>query len=104
MPRLVVPLPTLTIDMEKTGLSTPVESPVSPLDVAEPSDDFSITYRRPDVAALIKAGIEGVPSNQRVLIMGCGPQTLTRTVRNATSECIRTEGPAIELHCEQFGW
>ncbi|KAH7011950.1 ferric reductase NAD binding domain-containing protein [Ilyonectria destructans] len=102
--RLVIPLPTLTTDMEKTGLSTLVESPVSPLDVAEPSDDFSITYRRPDVAALIKAGVEGVPSNQRVLVMGCGPQTLTTTVRDATSECIRTEGPTIELHCEQFGW
>ncbi|KAF7540943.1 hypothetical protein G7Z17_g12064 [Cylindrodendrum hubeiense] len=102
--RLIIPLPMPTTDDEKKGFSSPIESPVSPLDAADPIDDFSIVYRRPDITTLIKAGIEGVPSNQRVLVMSCGPQTLTTTVRNATADCVQPDGPGVELHCEQFRW
>ncbi|KAH7149701.1 ferric reductase NAD binding domain-containing protein [Dactylonectria estremocensis] len=105
--RLSIPLPTATTDMEKSGVASPVESPtspISPLDAAGPGSDFSIIYRRPNVAALIRAGIEGVPSDKRVLVMGCGPQTLMTTVRNATAEFVRPDSAGVELHCEQFGW
>ncbi|KPM34660.1 hypothetical protein AK830_g11918 [Neonectria ditissima] len=104
LPSLVIPMPSPKSDMEKEVFSSPLESPISPLEEVESVNDLRIMYRRPDVAALIKAGIEGVPGNQRVLVMGCGPQSLTTTVRNATAECVRAKGPGIELHCEQFGW
>ncbi|KAH7148931.1 ferric reductase NAD binding domain-containing protein [Dactylonectria macrodidyma] len=102
--RLSIPLPTPTTDMEKTGFTSPVESPISPIDAAGLDSDFSIMYRRPNVAALIRTGMEGVPSDQRVLVMGCGPQRLMTAVRNATAEFVRPDSMGVELHCEQFGW
>ena len=63
-----------------------------------------IEYKRPDVPAMIRAKIDETPADMRVLIMGCGPDGLIRAVRNTGSECIRAEGPAVEIHCEQFGW
>ncbi|KAL7919814.1 ferric reductase NAD binding domain-containing protein [Trichoderma austrokoningii] len=59
---------------------------------------------KPDVPALIQAEIESTPVEQRVLVLGCGPEGLMTQVRNTTAACIRSDGPGVELHCEQFGW
>lgn len=67
--------------------------------------DVPIMYRRPDVADIIRSTIiDETPVDRRVLVMGCGPDGLMRTVRDTSAACIRTEGPAVEVHCEQFGW
>ncbi|KAH6690493.1 ferric reductase NAD binding domain-containing protein [Plectosphaerella plurivora] len=63
-----------------------------------------IHYRRPDVRAIIEQAIDSTAADKRILIMGCGPEGLMNEARNTTAGRIRTAGPAVELHCEQFGW
>ncbi|KAJ6443383.1 Ferric reductase-like transmembrane component [Purpureocillium lavendulum] len=63
-----------------------------------------ILYERPDVSAIIHQAIDGTPAQKHALVLGCGPHGLMKQVRNTTAECIRTKGPSVELHCEQFGW
>lgn len=65
---------------------------------------LDITNGRPDVKEIIRAEVAKAERTERILVMGCGPQSLMDDVRNATAACIQCEGPAIELHCEQFGW
>ncbi|KAI1325437.1 ferric reductase NAD binding domain-containing protein [Xylariaceae sp. FL0255] len=62
------------------------------------------TPGRPDIQALIEKAVSSTPKDQRILIAACGPQGLLGAVRNAASSCIDIDGPAIELHCEEFGW
>lgn len=59
---------------------------------------------RPDTASLIRNEVARTPPNQRILVAACGPSGLMRVVRDTTAGCIRGDGPAVELHCEQFGW
>ncbi|EHK45353.1 uncharacterized protein TrAtP1_003639 [Trichoderma atroviride] len=66
--------------------------------------DNSVKSGKPDIPALIRAEIEQTPVEQRVLVLGCGPEGLMTQVRNTTAACIRSDGPGVELHCEQFGW
>ncbi|KAK6851169.1 hypothetical protein PG987_000803 [Apiospora arundinis] len=66
--------------------------------------DVPVEQGRPDIAALIRSAIATVGREQRVLVAACGPDELMKVVRNTTAECIALEGPAVELHCEQFGW
>ncbi|KAJ3497316.1 hypothetical protein NLG97_g1999 [Lecanicillium saksenae] len=65
---------------------------------------FPITWKRPDVPAMIQGVVAESARHQSVLVMGCGPSSLMTQVRNTTAECIRSDGPTVELHCEQFGW
>lgn len=66
--------------------------------------EHAIKPGRPDMASLIRSAVESTPSNQRVLVAACGPDGLMRVVRTTTARLIRGDGPAVELHCEQFGW
>ncbi|KAK8017952.1 hypothetical protein PG991_007142 [Apiospora marii] len=66
--------------------------------------DVPVEQGRPDIAALLRASIASVGRDQRVLVCACGPDKLMKVVRNTTAECIAVDGPAVELHCEQFGW
>ncbi|TFB04152.1 Ferric reductase transmembrane component 4 [Trichoderma ghanense] len=59
---------------------------------------------KPDMPSLIRTMIDETPAEQRVLVLGCGPDGLMAQVRNTTAACIRSDGPGVELHCEQFGW
>ena len=43
-------------------------------------------------------------SPSRVMVAACGPAALMRCVRDETARAIGGDGPAVELHCEQFGW
>ncbi|KAF5023840.1 hypothetical protein F66182_4098 [Fusarium sp. NRRL 66182] len=85
----------LSLDIEKHKDSSPVEIPL-------PSD-VVFRYGRPDVDALVREAIQNMPSDKRVLVMGCGPRTLMSTVRNTTADCIM-DNRGVELHLEQFGW
>ncbi|KJZ71613.1 hypothetical protein HIM_09007 [Hirsutella minnesotensis 3608] len=63
-----------------------------------------IAYERPDVAGLVRKAIQDTPRGKRVLALTCGPKKMSDNVRNTTASCIGADGPAVELHCEQFGW
>ncbi|KAH9900225.1 ferric reductase NAD binding domain-containing protein [Xylariomycetidae sp. FL2044] len=66
--------------------------------------DLPLIHGRPDTETLIKDAVESVDKDQRVLVAACGPDGLLKIVRDTTANCIRVHGPAVELHCEQFGW
>ncbi|KAL2022009.1 hypothetical protein VTK56DRAFT_6249 [Thermocarpiscus australiensis] len=59
---------------------------------------------RPDAASLVRDAVTTTPRNQRVLVAACGPDGLMRVVRDTTARLIVGGGPAVELHCERFGW
>ncbi|KAK4240213.1 hypothetical protein C8A03DRAFT_42254 [Achaetomium macrosporum] len=66
--------------------------------------DYVVKTGRPDAASLIRDAVNSTPRNQRVLVAACGPDSLMRIVRDTTAKLIVSDGPAVELHCEQFGW
>lgn len=71
----------------------------------EEYDKILIRNKKPDVTAMIKKSIHETPSDKSVLVMTCGPERLMSEVRAATVACIKeTDGPSVELHCEQFGF
>lgn len=59
---------------------------------------------RPDIGLLLVDEIAETPRNERVLILGCGPDGLMSEVRNAAAKGVQADGASVELHCEQFGW
>ncbi|KAI8624851.1 ferric reductase NAD binding domain-containing protein [Xylariaceae sp. FL1651] len=90
-------------DLEEAGTRKSLHGTEQSLSIG----DFShlpVIYGRPDIEVLVKEAIASVAKDQRVLIAACGPTGLINTVRNTTAGCIRVDGPAVELHCEQFGW
>ncbi|OHW89489.1 ferric reductase like transmembrane component [Colletotrichum incanum] len=94
-------------DPEKPGFESDVTFSVSSIQQNRLPDHINsipIHYGRADVAAIIRNAVNNAAPDQRVLVMGCGPEGLMTEVRNTTASCIRTSGPAVELHCEQFGW
>ncbi|EAQ84669.1 hypothetical protein CHGG_08683 [Chaetomium globosum CBS 148.51] len=66
--------------------------------------EYPIKAGRPDAASLIRDAVKTTPRNQRVLVAACGPNGLMHVVRDTTAKLIVADGPAVELHCEQFGW
>lgn len=68
------------------------------------SIDLPVEQGRPDVATLIREAVKPLDKEKRVLIAACGPDGLMKVVRNTTASLISADGPALELHCEQFGW
>jgi hypothetical protein len=66
--------------------------------------DYAVKSGRPDAASLVRDAVKTTPHNQRVLVAACGPDGLMRIVRDTTAKLIVGDGPAVELHCEQFGW
>ncbi|KAK6070246.1 ferric reductase like transmembrane component [Seiridium cupressi] len=66
--------------------------------------EFPVEQGRPDIAALIREAVKSVRKDKRVLIAACGPDGLVKVVRNTAASLITKDGPAVELHCEQFGW
>ncbi|KIH86851.1 hypothetical protein SPBR_08230 [Sporothrix brasiliensis 5110] len=64
----------------------------------------SFSPGRPDAETVIRTAVSSTARIQRVLVAACGPPTLMKTVRSATAKCITSDGPSVELHCEQFSW
>ncbi|KAI0146941.1 ferric reductase NAD binding domain-containing protein [Xylariaceae sp. FL1272] len=90
-------------DLEKAG-TRPVLSGIEEIPKAIDYSHLPVTHGRPDIDAMIKEAIASATKEQRVLIAACGPAGLVNAVRNTTANCISVRGPAIELHCEEFGW
>lgn len=105
IPKHSIPPTDSILDQEKASPISP-ETPISPTRThsIDSSEKIPIIYERPDLAALVRATIEDTPKEKRVLVMSCGPERLMTIVRNTTAACIQSEGPSVELHCEQFGW
>ncbi|KAI2624866.1 ferric reductase NAD binding domain-containing protein [Hypoxylon sp. NC1633] len=66
--------------------------------------NLPIVRGRPDTETEIRNAVQSLGKDQRVLIAACGPNSLTRVVRDVAASYIRVDGPAVEVHCEQFGW
>lgn len=63
-----------------------------------------ITYRRPSVSSIITTAVQQAPSGHKILVVGCGPRSLMTEVREVAAGCMTSQGPAVDVHCEQFGW
>jgi hypothetical protein len=98
----------LDFDPEKPTLSESepnsptVQSPES--EVPASIHGIPIAHTRPNVSTLIRSYVAETSNDERVLIVGCGPEGLLKEIRNTTASCIRPNGPGLELHCETFGW
>ncbi|KAG8425914.1 hypothetical protein J3459_008607 [Metarhizium acridum] len=94
-----------SIDLERSQPSSDSES-VSAASSYCPVDlrNIPIKYQKPNITALIRDVVGGTHPEERVLITGCGPSQLMDLMRETTAESIRSDGPSIELHCEEFGW
>lgn len=96
--------------------ASPPETPVSPRDSANydiekhPESEIQsppstiIEAGRPDVARFIVEMVQNSDANDRIAVAACGPEGLMQTARKAVAECIKIDGPSLELHCEQFGF
>ncbi|KAI0015166.1 ferric reductase NAD binding domain-containing protein [Xylariomycetidae sp. FL0641] len=70
-------------------------------------EDLPLLPGRPDPERLVREAVDaaaGGRDRRRVLVACCGPHGLVDAVRAAAAAAIRVDGPAVELHCEQFGW
>ncbi|KAG6008197.1 hypothetical protein E4U21_004796 [Claviceps maximensis] len=93
-----------SVDLEKSIRSTSDYNLTSDAGHAVDSDNTVVKYQRPDVAELIREAIGNTAAHESILVSGCGPAKLMDMMRETASDCIRTDGPSIELHCEKFGW
>ena len=91
---------TLREDLEKDVIMSDSEQYTVPSIIT----DIPLVYGRPDTESLIREAVQSVAKDQRVLIAACGPTSLIEEVRDTAASCIQANGPAVELHCEQFGW
>ncbi|KAL2187047.1 hypothetical protein L209DRAFT_289886 [Thermothelomyces heterothallicus CBS 203.75] len=66
--------------------------------------EHPVKIGRPDAASVIRDAVKTTPRDRRVLVAACGPDGLMRVVRDTTARLIVGDGPAVELHCEEFGW
>lgn len=95
----------MTQDNSNTRPSPDLGRDGDPLSAAHLSTgNTAICSGRPDIASLIKESVESIPSDKRVLVMGCGPKTLMSAVQDATADAIMDNGAGVELHLEKFGW
>ena len=67
-------------------------------------EGHSLLPGRPDVGAEIDAAVAETCSHHRILIAACGPTSLMKLVREVGVRNVKPNGPAIETHCETFGW
>ncbi|KAJ4317700.1 hypothetical protein N0V84_007219 [Fusarium piperis] len=63
-----------------------------------------VNYGRPNVDDTVAQAVDGMATNSRVLVMGCGPNGLLQEVRKSTTSRMVADGPRVSLYFEQFGW
>ena len=68
------------------------------------SSDLHIRPGRPDIASLITGIVETADKRARIAVAACGPDSMMQVTRKTVAGNIRTDGPDLELYCEQFGW
>ncbi|KAG5965367.1 hypothetical protein E4U58_002866 [Claviceps cyperi] len=93
-----------SIDLEKSSPPSDGESTLGLGADADTEKKVLIEYQRPDIPLLIREVVGEAAAQESILIAGCGPGKLMDVMRETTADCIRWDGPSIELHCEQYGW
>ncbi|KAH7162077.1 ferric reductase NAD binding domain-containing protein [Dactylonectria estremocensis] len=63
---------------------------------------FDIKYQRLRANNILSDLVRSTGSSQKVLIAACGPRSLTKDVMTAAGSCMCSDGPSIEVHCENF--
>ncbi|CAK7213325.1 hypothetical protein SBRCBS47491_001767 [Sporothrix bragantina] len=92
-------------DLEKATAAADAAAAISETNISESQPlRHSFSPGRPDAATVIRNAVSSTARSQRVLVAACGPPALMKAVRSATASCITSDGPSVELHCEQFGW
>jgi len=81
-------------DIEKQPDLMKVEAPPS----------LNIQAGRPEVRKIIQEAIGSCDKNEKIIIAACGPDSMMAITRQCVVDNIKTSGPSVELHCEQFGW
>jgi hypothetical protein len=82
----------VTYDIEK--------HPETDVQLSHPST--TIRAGRPDIARFIVEMVEKSGSSDRIAVAACGPDGLMQAARKTVAECIKIDGPSLELHYEQF--
>jgi hypothetical protein len=59
---------------------------------------------RPDVAAIFRGAVDGAKKEDRIAVTGCGPNGMMQPIRRTVADCIRGDGPSVDLFLEQFCW
>lgn len=94
-----------SIDLEKSSPRSDGESTLgADADASIDEKKVLIEYQRPDIPGLIREVVGEAAAQESILIAGCGPGKLMDVMRETTADCIRWDGPSIELHCEKYGW
>ncbi|KAI1753038.1 ferric reductase NAD binding domain-containing protein [Xylaria castorea] len=63
-----------------------------------------LKYEKPNLEEVILEAVKSVDNDQRVLVASCGPDRMTKDVRNIVAQSMTADGPSITLHCESFAW
>ncbi|KAH7169998.1 ferric reductase NAD binding domain-containing protein [Dactylonectria macrodidyma] len=63
---------------------------------------FDIKYQRLRANDIISDIVRSTGVNQQVLVAACGPRSLMKDVMMTVGSCMRSDGPSIEVHCENF--
>jgi threonine dehydrogenase-like Zn-dependent dehydrogenase len=58
---------------------------------------------RPNIAVIVRKVVGYTDRDERVIVMGCGPEGLMTGMRNAVASCVTLGRPIVELHAEAFG-
>lgn len=85
------------VDIEKRSLGAASSSDVPAL-ITLPG--------RPDVESLVKGYVAAAESREKIMVSACGPAELMDVTRRTVAGLVGDggEGPAIDLHLEQFSW
>ncbi|KAF5252708.1 hypothetical protein FANTH_2335 [Fusarium anthophilum] len=59
---------------------------------------------RPNIDDIVAQTVQGMSANSRVLVLACGPSGLLKDVRQSATSRMVSNGAAISLQFEQFGW
>lgn len=106
-------------DAEKSSPQYILNTPDTPTSASDP-DNYDIEKHpeipesrrhstvvaagRPLITQFITRMVEKADINDRLVVASCGPNTLMQTTRETVADCITTDGPSLELHCQQFGF
>jgi len=94
IPAAVAKVGSNNVDVEKQSELVKISTPPS----------LTIQAGRPEVSKIIQDAIGSCAKHERIIIAACGPDSIMAVTRQTVVDNIKSDGPSVELHCEQFGW
>ncbi|CCU78299.1 hypothetical protein similar to FreB [Blumeria hordei DH14] len=85
---------TQIVDSEKCGASLTTSPTVK--------TPYTITQKRPDIAAFISNAVDATLPTEQIAIVACGPDAMMLVVQKSVAENIRPNGPTVEFFNEHF--